>query len=190
MTRHTSDLELAERAARGHARATAELVNRALPIVRGLARRLAGDAEEGDALAQEAFAAALEGLNRYRGDAAFATWVCAIAVRKHADLARSAAAEERLRKRPADAGEREPGEIVADKDSAHRLWQLVVELPQAHRDAIIARATSEGAADAAVRLGITTNAMRVRLHRARLALRELLLARYPDWSEEVSHAKR
>jgi len=168
----------------------AQLVNRALPVVRGLARRLAGDAEEGDALAQEAFAVALETLGRYRGDAAFSTWVCGIAVRRYADGRRVAETEERLRAQMGSARQREPADIVADRDSARRLWELVAELPPAHRDALIARATSEGPADAAVRLGITTNAMRVRLHRARLALRELLLARYPDWSEEVTHAKQ
>lgn len=166
------------------------LINRALPVVRGLARRLTGDAEEGDALTQEAFAAALESLERYGGDAAFSTWVCSIAVYRYTDIHRAKAAERRLRERINTPRPPEPADIVVEKDSAQRLWYLVTQLPDAHREALIARATSESTAQAAARLGITTNAMRVRLHRARLALRRLLLKRYPDWFGEIIHAKR
>jgi len=189
VTRASSDLDLAERAVRGDQAATAALITRALPVVRALARRLAGDPEEADALAQEAFVAALESLERYRGDAAFATWVCAIVVRRHADLQRARAPEERARRHIRAVRERDPADMVAEKDSTQRLWRLVAQLPPAHREALIARATSASAAEAAVALGITTNALRVRLHRARLALRELLLAQYPDWFGEVTHAE-
>lgn len=186
----SSDLELAERAARGDAAAMAELVNRALPVVRGLAHRIAGNPEDGDALAQEAFAAAIGNLRRYRGDATFATWVCSIAVRRYADIRRLKATEERALGRVGAATQRDPADLVAEKDSAQRLWHLVCELSPPHRDALIARATSQSTAQAAARLGITTNAMRVRLHRARLALREMLLAEYPEWFGEVRDVER
>ncbi len=167
-----------------------ELVSRALPVVRGLARRLAGNPEDGDALAQEAMVAALEGLPRYRGEAAFATWVCAIAVRRQAEHARAAQAERRVRQEVArEEASADPAEQVAEWDTARLLWDLVADLSPAYREALIAYATCEGAAEAAQSLGITVNAFRVRLHRARLALRDLVWAVYPEWREEVRYAE-
>jgi RNA polymerase sigma-70 factor (ECF subfamily) len=184
-----SDFGLAERAVRGDATAAEELVRRALPVVRGLGRRLTGDAEDGDALAQDAIVAALEGLERYRGDAAFSTWVCAIAIRRHADEQRRRRSERRLAERMSARRPIEP-KMAINGDTATRLWALVTELPAAHRDALVARATSGSNAEAAGRMGITPGAMRVRLHRARLALRAALTARCPDLLEEVGYAPR
>ena len=189
MTCGARDLDLAERAARGDGAATTELVNRALPIVRGLARRLSGDPEEGDALTQEAIVTALEGIHRYRGEAAFATWVCGITLRRHAELKRREIAERRRLQCLQHVHEPDPCEVVTASDTEHRLWSLVEQLPRAHREVLIARATSDGIAQAASDMGITANAFRVRLHRARLVLRQLLMAQCPDLLEEMRHAK-
>jgi RNA polymerase sigma-70 factor (ECF subfamily) len=184
------DIDLAERAARGDAAAMEELVSRALPIVRGLARRLTGDTEEGDSLAQEALAAALEGIARYRGDASFQTWVCGIVVRRHADAERREAREAASVQDQRRSDEVDPAEIAAEMDSARRLWRLVAQLRPQDRDAIIARAASESPTEAAEALGISANAFRVRLHRARLALRELMATRCPELMEELGYAKK
>lgn len=189
MTCGASDLDLAERAARGDGAAMTELVNRVLPAVRGLGRRLAGNLEEGDALAQEAVVAALEGIHRYRGDGTFAAWVCGIAVRRHGELQRKEIAERRRLERLQHAHEPDPCDVVAASDTEHRLWLLIEQLPQAHRQVLIARATSGSIAQAACDTGITANAFRVRLHRARLALRQLLMAQCPDLLEEIRHAR-
>ncbi len=182
------DRELAERARRGEAAATEALVTRALPIVRGLARRLTGDPEEGDALAQEAMVIALEKLEFYRGHAAFSTWVCAIALHRHAGAKRAQAAE--ARRRGAGAPQAvDPAATVADRDSARRLLLLVDQLPATHREALLARATADSPAEAARALGLSAGAFRTRLHRARLALRAQLEATYPDLLEEVGHAE-
>jgi len=189
MTCGASDLDLAERAVRGDRAATTELVNRALPIVRGLGRRLAGNPEDGDALAQDAIVAALEGIHRYRGEAPFVSWVCGIAVRRHADLRRKEI-EERQRLQCLQHGhEPDPSEAVAASDTEHRLWNLIHQLPLSHQEVLIARATSESTTQAAGGMGVTANAFRVRLHRARLALRRLLMAQCPDLMEELADGK-
>lgn len=185
-----NDLELVELAVRGDREATAVLVDRALPVVRGFAGRLAGPGEEGDALAQEAFVAALERLEAYRGEAGFTTWVCGIVLRRHADNQRRRAAERRLQAKIAAARPAPESDPAADRDGIERLWQLVAELPPAQQAVLVARAAGESAAEAAVQLGLTDNAFRVRLHRARQALRKLLLARYPDWFGEMNYAAR
>lgn len=182
-----TDQELAARACRGDGRATAELVVRAMPVVRGLGRRLTRSAEEGDALAQEAIVLALQQLERYRGEAAFATWVCSIVVRRHADHARRAGADERLRARLQPPAEPDPADVAEHHDTETRLWELVAKLPPGERDAVLANAASDSQAEAAQRLGVSLNVLRVRLHRARRALRELARAEYPDW-EELGYA--
>jgi len=185
-----SDLELAARACRGDEAAMEALVARALPLVRGLARRMTGGAEEGDALAQEAIVSALERLERYRGEAAFSTWVCGIALRRHAEEGRRKETEQRTlpsvpRRRPPD-----PADLVEAKEATRRLWDLVAQLPPTHRETITARATSETGAEAAKRLGLTPEAFRVRLHRARGALRDVMVRDHPDLLEELCHAER
>jgi RNA polymerase sigma-70 factor (ECF subfamily) len=181
-----SDQELAEHARRGDRAATELLVTRALPKVRGLARKLARDPEEGDALAQEAMVVALEQLGRYRGEAGFATWVCAIAVRRRAEALRRRAREQRHEADLSPVQEPDPAEIAAADDTAQRLLAMVAYLPPAYAEAILARATADSAAEAAASLGLTDGAFRTRLHRARLALRARLLETYPEWREEVS----
>jgi len=190
MTSGASDLDLAERAGRGDGAATTELVNRALPMVRGLARRLRGGQEEGDALAQEAIVAALEGIRRYRGEGTFAAWVCGITLRRHGELKRREIAERRRLQRLPPAPQPDPCQVVTASDTERRLWSLVEQLPRAHREILIARSTSDSIAQAAGDMGITANAFRVRLHRARLALRRLLMAQCPDLMQELTHAKR
>jgi DNA-directed RNA polymerase specialized sigma24 family protein len=71
-------------------------------------------------------------------------------------------------------GGSDPAQIVTEMDAARRLWRLVAQLRPRDRDAIVARAASESPAEAAEAVGISANAFRVRLHRARLALRELM----------------
>jgi len=179
-----SELELAERAARGDDTATAELVNRALPTVRGLARRLTGDLEEGDALAQEAILAALESIHRYRGEAAFATWVCGIAMNQFAARQRAAARERRVSELfPRQTTSPDPEATAVARATARELWLLVNELPAGYREALLARATSDSTEQAAAQVGLTANAFRVRLHRARLALGEMLRKRFPGLVE-------
>jgi RNA polymerase sigma-70 factor (ECF subfamily) len=184
------DLELAERAARGDEGATVELVNRALPTVRRLARRLTGDPEEGDALAQDAVLAALENIQRYRGDAAFSTWVCGIVVKRYASLQRAATTERRaLGQFQRQVGSSDPERIAVSRATARDLWLLVAGLPTGYREAILAHATSDTAEDAGAKIGLTANAFRVRLHRARLALAESLRHRFPELVEVFTHAK-
>ncbi len=185
------DRELAARAARGDREAAEKLIAAALPTLRGLTRRLTGDQEEGDSLAQAAVAAALEQLPRYRGEATFATWLCSIAVRLRATQRRRESAERRAQDRLAEPPLRDDlAEAAARRDAARRLWDLVLQLPPPYREAIVARATADSVAEAAEHLGMPPGRYRTRLHRARLALRDLLCTRCPDLMTELGYAER
>jgi RNA polymerase sigma-70 factor (ECF subfamily) len=185
------DRELAARAVRGDGEAAEQLIAAALPTLRGLTRRLTSDPEEGDALAQAAVVAALEQLPRYRGEAAFATWLCSIAVRLRASQRRRAAAEQRAQERLTEvpAGD-DLAESAVRREAARCLWDLVLELPPAYREAIVARATADSVTEAAERLGMPPGRYRTRLHRARLALRDLVRTRCPDLMTELGYAER
>src|SRR3954452_23507568 len=82
------DLRLVERARAGDERAFAELVDRYGGGVISLCYASTLDAAEAEDLAQEVFVAAWRGLARFRGDAAFSTWLFALARNACIDQAR------------------------------------------------------------------------------------------------------
>ena len=79
--RFASDIELAQRAARGDRGAAGELVRRAAPVVSDLLRRMGAQAALADDLTQDAMIAALKAVASYRGEAPFAGWAMRIAAR-------------------------------------------------------------------------------------------------------------
>ena len=86
------DTTLVERAQQGADEAFGQLVQRYQDRIYRLVRRIVGDAEAEDAL-QETFLSAWRALPRFKGDAAFSTWIYRIATN---------AALMRLRKRRPD----------------------------------------------------------------------------------------
>jgi RNA polymerase sigma-70 factor (ECF subfamily) len=151
-------------------------------------RILRNDEDAADAL-QEAFLSASKALGGFRGDAKLSTWLHRIAV--------NAALMRQRRQRPAverdidellphfDQGghfERLPLAWIESADRELEREQLralvrrtIDELPQTHRNVLLLRDIEElSGAETAAQLGISENAVKVRLHRARQALRELL----------------
>ena len=76
----TSDRDLVSRAQAGDARAFDELVSIHQARVFALARRILGNDEDAADVQQETFIRAWRSLNRFRGDAGFATWLHRITV--------------------------------------------------------------------------------------------------------------
>lgn len=79
--RLASDIELAQRAARGDRAAFGELVRRAAPVVGDLLRRMGAQPALADDLTQDTLIAALKAISTYRGEAPFAGWAMRIAAR-------------------------------------------------------------------------------------------------------------
>ncbi len=75
------DMELAALAAAGDRAAFGELVRRHGSAVRALVRRMGAQPSMADDVAQDAFLAAFERIGEFRGEGAFAAWVCRIAAR-------------------------------------------------------------------------------------------------------------
>lgn len=128
--------------------------------------RTLGEAKTAEDLAQETFARACASAVRFRGDSSVRTWLFSIARRVLADHYRHKAPEQLV----------EPPEhqVHADPDSRLDIARALALLPVPWREAIVlCDVIGFPPADAAAITGISDNAFRVRLHRARRGFREV-----------------
>ena len=158
-----------------------------------VARRIVGSEEEARDVVQEAFISAFKALDRFEGNAKLSTWLHRIVVNK-------ALMRLRTRKRKPE----EPIEplLPSFKEDGHQLqpatdWtegaDVKVEraetrafvraqidtLPDTYRTVLLLRDIEEmNTPETAAMLGISENAVKIRLHRARQALRALLDERF------------
>jgi len=152
------------------------------------ARRILGSDEDAAEAVQEAFLSAFKAIDRFQGDSRIGTWLHRIAIN---------AALMRLRKRRRREGSiedllpayTETGGFAAMPDpwseevdarllreeARDQVRARIDELPENYRVALLLRDiegyTNEELAEA---LGVTVNAAKIRVHRARQALRTLL----------------
>ncbi len=153
-----------------------------------VARRYLDEEEARDAV-QEAFIKAFETIQKFRGQASLYTWLHRIVVNMCLMKLRKAAAhrEESIdphlpafrkdghRVNPRPAWAIGADEILQVKELRNLVHSSIARLPASYRFVLMLRDiegfNSEETADV---LGISSNAVKIRLHRARLALRELL----------------
>jgi RNA polymerase sigma-70 factor (ECF subfamily) len=145
--------------------------------IRGILR---DDAEAEDAM-QQAYLLAYSHLADFAGESAVATWLTRIAVNAALARLRRRGAEPRLGEvqdaseevmvAPADS----PEDRAAARESVRRFEAAVERLHPAYRTVLLLREVEElSTAETAASLGISPEAVKVRLHRARLALRQAL----------------
>ncbi len=166
-----------------------ELVKAYTARLLAVSRRILGSQEEARDVVQETFLAAFQSLDRFRGEANLGTWLSRIAVNQCLMKLRS-----RKRKPEQSIDDLLPtflpdGHQV--RESA--LWEVSIDtqvernevfgivrkaidrLPESYRTVLLLRDIEEHSTEeVAAMLGITSNAVKVRLHRARQALRTLL----------------
>jgi RNA polymerase sigma-70 factor (ECF subfamily) len=168
-----SDRELAEALRRDGAEdAFRELYRRHTPRVHGLLRRLLGfDTQLAEDATQETWIRAVEGLDRFRWEAAFPTWLHSIAAHVGRDVIRRRA---RGREDPWDerfdppAPERRIGEQID-------LERAIALLPDGYRSVLVLHdVEGEPHESIATLLEISVGTSKSQLHRARRALRTLL----------------
>ncbi len=153
-----------------------------------VARRFLREEDARDAV-QEAFLSAFKAIDRFDGKAKISTWLHRVVV--NAALMRlrkkSSKVEESLepllptfiedghREHPGAAWPDSPEEIVGREQLQDVVRQAIDRLPVKYRSVVLLRDIEElSGAETGEMLGLTANAVKVRLHRARLALRELL----------------
>jgi len=170
-----------EAARRGDRGAFDELVRRTYRETYRLALRLTADEEDARDVVQDAYLRAYRGLRKFRGDARFTTWLYRITANCAANHT-----GRRARHRHDPLDEREPLEDLQPSANPERSAELgalrrdldraIAELPPRLRAVVVLRDVYDLPHEAiAAELGISESAAKVRLHRARLRLRDRLL---------------
>ena len=138
------------------------------------------DAED---VLQQAWLGVFKNLSQFRGDASFATWATRIAVNEAIAL---------TRKRPMVAEVVDSASNVApDADLARAQIGVLLEaclanIPQGHREVMVLRDVLElDTAETAECLGLSEEAVRVRLHRARAAVAAAITEQLADHAREI-----
>ena len=184
MPREVADLVTAARD--GDREAFDEIVRVTYAETYTLALRLMGNEEDARDVVQEAYFRAFRGLKRFRGDAQFSTWMYRITANAASTLVH------RRRRTRAEhfADDFEPVDTRAEQlvsqgaesaEALDRIAHALDELPAKLRSVVILKDVYGLSHEAiAEELGITVSAAKVRLHRARLKLRDAL---YEEGSE-------
>jgi RNA polymerase sigma-70 factor, ECF subfamily len=147
-----------------------------------LAYRLVGNEEDARDVVQEAYLRAYKGIGRFRGDAQFSTWLYRITANcaathlgkrkkhRHEELPDESRAEV-MDRNP----ERDPQATLIATSLRERLTAALDELPPKLRAVVVLRDVYDLPHEAiANELGISETAAKVRLHRARRKLREVV----------------
>ncbi len=174
------EAELIGAACSGDREAFDELVRRTFVDTFTLARRLTGNEEDARDVVQDAYLRAWKGIGKFRGDAQFSTWLYRITAN-----AASTHMHKRRRQRaepfddafePADTrAEEQVSEGAESAEALDRISAALDELPAKLRSVVVLKdvygMSHEAIAD---ELGISVAAAKVRLHRARRKLRDVL----------------
>ncbi len=174
------EAELIGAARSGDREAFDELVRATFVDTYTLARRLTGNEEDARDVVQEAYLRAWKGIGKFRGDAAFSTWLYRITAN-----AASSHIQRRRRHRaepfdddfePVDArAEAQVAQGAESSEALARISGALDELPPKLRAVVVLKDVYDLPHEAvAEELGITVSAAKVRLHRARRKLRDVL----------------
>jgi len=173
------DGDLIDAARRGDANAFGSLVEAHQHEVYTLALRLVGEREMAADVAQEAFVRAWRAMPNFRGDARFGTWMHRITVNtawtmRRRELRRRHEELDPDRHAPEAAGV-DPLEMIEAADARPRLMAALDELSPSVRIVVVLKDVYDWShGEIATHLGITVTAAKVRLHRGRKQLRDLL----------------
>ena len=196
---YADEVALIEALKRGEKYACACMIKHHGSQMYAVALRIVGDADEAEEVVQEAFISACSKMDSFEGRSKLSTWLYRITTN---------AALMRLRKRredtvsldepqvmdegdllPRQLGDWsvEPGQQALSSELRQVMEAAVQELPPSLRAAFVLRDVQGlSTQEAAEALDITDTALKVRLHRARLQLRERLADYLVEQREEVT----
>jgi RNA polymerase sigma-70 factor (ECF subfamily) len=178
-----SDEDLLQSAQAGDGRAVDELLSRHQRQIYRFGLRMCGNEADAHDVLQETLLAAFRNLHQFRGDARLSTWLYQIARSYCLKSRRRGAAEpavtEPLGKPEAAAvpsGEAPPDAQAHAREIGSLLQSAILSLPEPQREALILRDVEGLPAEEAARVvGLEVGALKSRLHRARMELRERLV---------------
>lgn len=188
-----TDAVFVARARDGDREAFAALVERHGGRVRSILLRLTGDVDQADDLAQDTFLRAYRGLDGFRGDARFGTWIVQIALHLARDGLRrtkrhgNVVSLDDLRDQreetadpPSVATWSDPSDAVGEHELADRLAAALDELPPKYREVFVLHHEHDLPYDEIARVtGDSVGSLKVRAHRARQMLKEKVFDEAP-----------
>jgi len=187
-----SDTELVARLQSGDDTAFEPVVRLHTGRLLSVARRLLGNEEDARDAVQDAFIRAYKAIGTFESRAQLHTWLHRIlvnvALMKLRERRRrpTESLEELLPAYTSDghqaAASRDWGDAILErKETAAIVREAIARLPDQYREVLVLRDIEErDTGEAAALLGTTPNAVKVRLHRARQALRTLLDREFND----------
>jgi RNA polymerase sigma-70 factor (ECF subfamily) len=183
--------KLIEQAKIGDFAAFTELINRHKVKVFSLVKKLAGNEQDAEDIMQDSLLKAVEGIDSFRGDSSFGTWLYVIALNEaRAHFARqkqrSIKSIEELLPRHDNSGPDtmdssrlydwvDPHQKMESDEIRHVIDNAIAKLPYKFREAFILRYMEElPVKEVADLIGESDAATKSRILRARLALRDSL----------------
>ena len=179
------DLALVDRALSGDRRAFEPLVRRHERRVFRVTLAVLGNVEDAEEAMQDAFVKAFRHLNQFRRESQFTTWLTRIAINEAlqkrqgrkdmVSLDESREIEEQFVPRRPDLWHADPEKLYGKQELRQIIEVAIQTLPAIYREAFILRdvegMTAQQSAEA---IGVTIGALKSRLLRARLMMRETL----------------
>jgi RNA polymerase sigma-70 factor (ECF subfamily) len=176
------DAALVDHLKKGDAKALDELYRRHREAAYGIAYRLVGSREDALEVVQESFIHVMRGMQAFRGQSSFRTWLYRIVTHASLDYRRWRALRtaESLDGESApdpgpDQGQRSPQDEAADRDLYAAIEQALANISEKNRAALVLFAI-EGLSykEIADVLGISVGTVMSRIFNARQRLKELL----------------
>ena len=187
------DEALVERVIAGERECFGTLVRRYNQRLFRVVRSIVTSDAEAEDVVQQAYVAAYANLSQFEGAAKFSTWLTRIAINEGLQRIRARkralellAGDPFLDWRSGTASAHTPEENVSTRQLGRLLEAAIDALPEACRVAVMLREI-EGlsTAETATCLGLSEEAVRVRIHRARELLRDALYEKVGTGSAEV-----
>lgn len=159
-----------------------EIVEKHTGFVYNVVYRMMGNHHDAEEVVQEAFISAYRARDSFRGDAKPTTWLYRIAVnaalmriRKDKRHKNVAVSDDERPDLPSNDWADSPEAVVASTELGERIQAAITELPEDLRIAVILRDV-QGLSnlEAAEVVDVSISAVKARLHRGRVALREIL----------------
>ncbi len=183
-SREDPDAAFVVRVQGGDTGAFEELVRRHSRRVFGTLIGLLGNLEDARDVTQDVFLKAFENIARFQGRSKFSTWLISIAINTGTDLLRQrkpcesldeSGADEEFRPRQIQSWADNPEQVLAASQRSRLVREGVLRLPEKYRVVVLLRDISQlSTEEAAAALELSIPAVKARLLRGRLMLRESL----------------